>query len=223
MHMRHNARRWAATALLTLAAASSSHAIGASDGLADYVPGFAGSTLGDLDVLGAYVTYNQATDQFVFVGTMAADIGLTPGGLYVWGLDRGGAGSPFAANGVAGVHFNAVVIINADGSGRAAELGPGGATHSFAAGTAKVLGSTLAAQIDGSWLRSTGAAKTAYTWNLWPRDGSLPAGFGQISDFAPDNSNLAVTVIGAAPVPEPSAWALLVAGLGLVALRRRRG
>ena len=51
---------------------------------------------------------------------------------------------------------------------------------------------------------------------------ALPAGFGQISDFAPDNSNLAVTVIGAAPVPEPGTWALLLAGLGLVTLRRRR-
>jgi hypothetical protein len=171
-------------------------------------------------VLGAYVTYDQTTDRFVFVSTMAADIGLSTGGFYVWGLDRGGAGTPFAGDGIGGVHFNAVVVFNADGSGRAAELSPGGLTHTFAAGTATVVGSTMLAQIDGSWLRSTGAAKTAYTWNLWPRDGSPPSSFGQISDFAPDNSNLPVISVGA--VPEPQTWALLLAGTGLLAWRAQR-
>jgi len=85
----------------------------------------------------------------------------------------------------------------------------------------KIFGSTIIGEIDGSFLPSTGFAKIAYTWNLWPRDGTL-TGFAAISDFAPDNTNAAVTVVGAEP--EAGTCALMALGLGaLASVRRRRG
>jgi hypothetical protein len=75
--------------------------------------------------------------------------------------------------------------------------------------------------ISGSLLPSTGFAnKLDYTWNLWPRDGGLAAGFTQIADFAPDNANFTTS-----PVPEPATTAMLLAGMAAIGglqLRRRR-
>ncbi|MBS0444880.1 MAG: PEP-CTERM sorting domain-containing protein [Proteobacteria bacterium] len=207
-------------AAAALAAASpAAFAIGVTDATGDYVPGFAGSKAGDLDVAGAFVTYNVATDTFVFEGTMNADIPTASKDLYVWGVDRGQGTARFAANGIDGVLFDSVVVFNADGSGSVNQI-VGGASFTLPAGTAKVIGSTIIGEISGSMLPSLGFDKTAYTWNLWPRDGTLASGFTQISDFAPDNSNSPVTVIGA--VPEPGTWAMLGVGLGLVGVFRRR-
>ncbi len=118
--------------------------------------------------------------------------------------------------------FDSVVVFNQDGSGSVNRLvGAASGATPLVAGTAQSFGSTIIGQIDGSLLPSLGFSKTAYTWNLWPRDGTLPAGFGQISDFAPDNSNQLVTTVAA--VPEPTSAALLAAGLvALVGWRARR-
>ena len=59
-------------------------AAGINDAFGDYVAGYNGSKLGDLDVLSSIVTYNPSTDKFVFSGTFAADVGTTAGGFYVW-------------------------------------------------------------------------------------------------------------------------------------------
>ncbi len=75
-------------------AATSATAATFNDAAADYVPGYAGSRLGDLDVLSASVTYNATSDRFVFSGTLAADIGRSPGGFYVFGVDRGAGTAP---------------------------------------------------------------------------------------------------------------------------------
>ena len=202
-------------------APSLSHAIGVSDATGDFVAGYTGSHQGDLDVIGSFVTYNPGTDMFVFAGTMNGDIGLSPAGFYVWGVDRGAGTPEFAPNGLPDILFDAVVVFNQDGSGRVVDLGTGTPTE-LPAGTAQVVGSTIIGQVSGSLLASTGFAKTDYTWNLWPRDGTLPMGFGQISDFAPDDVNAPVIAL-TTPVPEPAATALLALGLGgLAGLRLAR-
>ena len=200
--------------------AGMSHAIGVTDARGDYVAGFTGSKAGDLDVIGSFVTYNVATNMFVFSGTMDADIGATPGGFYVWGVNRGAGTAGFAANGVGGVLFDSIVRLNQDGSGTVIRFsGPDAGATPLAAGTAKIIGSTIIGQVNGSLLTGNGFAKPAYTWNLWPRDPTLTA-FAAISDFAPDNSNLGVTVIGS--VPEPTSLAMFALGLGALALGKRR-
>jgi PEP-CTERM motif len=195
-------------------------AVGIFDATGDYVTGFTGSKAGDLDVTSAVVTYDPLADTFTFNASFAANIGATPSGFYVWGINRGAGTAGFAANGVGGVLFDEVLLFQQNGSITINPLVNPGPIN-LPAGTATITGSTISAVIAGSNLASTGFAKTAYTWNLWPRDGTL-AGFAAISDFAPDNSNAAVTV---AAVPEPSTWALFAAGLAAVvwsAGKRRR-
>ena len=185
----------------------------------DYVPGFTGGTAGDLDVLKAEVVYQPNTNTFTLKATMAAAIGSTASGFYIWGFDRGQGTPRFAANGFGGVLFDSVVRINPNGSGAVTNLltGPP-TTTTFGAGTATVSGASFSLDIAASLLPSAGFAPSAYTWNLWPRDSNVAGNFQQISDFAPDNSNQAVTV------PEPGSLLLVAMGLaGAAAVRRRRG
>jgi MYXO-CTERM domain-containing protein len=192
------------------------------DANGDYVTGYAGSRLGDLDVLAASALLNTNTNDFTLSGTMAANIGSSAGGFYVWGVDRGNGTARFGGNGITGVLFDMVVILNADGSGRINDLVGGLPAFVFGAGTAAINGATISIDLDMSLLPSRGLAAADYSWNLWPRDGSAPAGFGQISDFAPDNSNIKTQT-----VPEPTSALLALAALGLAGsartARRRAG
>ncbi len=200
-------------ALLALCAGPALAVDGITDRVGDFLPTFGGSTAAaDLDVVAATVTYNTATDTFTFASTMAGNLGITPSGLFVWGVNRGAGTAGFFANGLPGVLFDRVVLLREDGTGTVAGT-------NLPAGAITISGNTITGVVSGALLPSTGFAKTAYTFNLWPRDGSLPAGFGQISDFAPDNANFTATV-----VPEPASFGLLAAGLaGIGLLRRRRG
>ena len=194
----------------------SSHAFtGITDRPGDFLSTFAGrAASADLDVISASAFYNAGTDQFTIVGTMNGAIGLTPTGLYVWGVNRGAGTAGFAANGIDGVRFDRVIILRPDGTGTVAGAG------NLPAGSVTITGNTITGVISGSLLPSTGFAnKIDYTWNLWPRDGGLAAGFTQIADFAPDNANFTTS-----PVPEPATTAMLLAGLAAIAglqLRRR--
>ncbi len=203
-----------AAALLAAVAAASPMAALAVDGITDrpgdFLATFAGSASAlDLDVVAATVTYNTATDIFTFTSTQSGAVGLTPTGLYVWGVNRGAGTAGFAANGLNGVLFDRVVLLRPDGTGSI------GAT-ALPAGSVLISGNTISATVSGSLLPSTGFAKNNYTFNLWPRDGGLAAGFTQISDFAPDNSNFTASV-----VPEPGSLALMSLGLAGLLWRRR--
>lgn len=207
-------------AAAVLAAAGSSHAASATDAVNDFLPTYTGAQAGDLDVLSAFVTYNPNNDTFVFSGTFDADLGSTPGAFYVFGVNRGGGVANFASLGATNVLFDSVVRFNQDGSGAVNRtLGVGQGSTALTAGTAQSFGSTIIGVISGSLLPSNGWAKADYTWNLWPRLGTV-AGNAGISDFAPNNSNLQVTVLSA--VPEPTTGLLLAGGLGLLALQVRR-
>ena len=203
----------------TLLAATAGANAGVVDANGDYVAGYTGSTLGDLDVLSASAVFHADTRSFTIGGTMAANIGTSAGGFYVYGVNRGQGTARFAANGIGGVLFDMVVLINADGSGRVNDLVGGLAAFAFGAGTAQISGASFSLDLDEVRLPTRGLASGDYTWNLWPRDARAPAGFGQISDFAPDNSNFATQV-----VPEPaSAWLAVLGLAGLAGFSRRRG
>jgi hypothetical protein len=211
-----------------VAAAGSSHAFGVSDPVGDFLPTYTGAHGGDLDVVGAFVTYNPVSDLVVLSGTCAADNGTTPGAFYIFGIDRGAGTAQFAANGITGVKFDSVVRFNQNGSVVVNRLPPIGTdTTTLAAGTAQSFGSTIIGVVSGSLLPSLGLAKADYTWNLWPRatfaaGGGLVGGFAAISDFAPNNSNVPTLEVSA--VPEPGTTVLLAGGLAVLALvaRRRR-
>jgi hypothetical protein len=202
-----------------------SHAIvGITDPAGDILSTFAGSLpSNDLDVLDATVLYDSSTDLYRLTATVNDAPGTTPGGLYVWGVNTGaGTTNPgFVANGIDGVRFNEVVLVQPDGTGSIINLGGGGATVNLPAGSIAISGNTISAVVPGSFLDATGFNRIDYTWNLWPRDVSFGtlADFSQVADFAPNNANFTTTP---GVVPEPEAYLGLVAGLLFMGWAARR-
>lgn len=201
-----------ALALSAAGLACQVQAAGVSDPAGDFLSTFAGSTNSkDLDIVSVSATYEAATDTFVLSSTSAGAIGTTPTALYVWGVNEGTGKAGFAGNGLPGVLFDQVILLRPDGTGNV-----GGTA--LPAGAVTVSGNTLTASISASLLPSKGFAKEDYTWNLWPRDTAFSSkGFGAISDFAPDNSNIRTTMA----VPEPSTYMLMGFGLMFVGLTAR--
>lgn len=179
-----------------------------TDPTGDFLSSFVGDKDADLDVTTFSVSYDPVAQAFLIGATFAGDVDPSRPGVYVLGVDTGtGPAHPFGGIGEPNVIFNQVALIQKTG---AATLGG----HSL---TATIAGDSLMLLIPQAFLPSTGFTPQHYGFNLWPRNGLNPADNTQISDFAPQNALFAA-------VPEPAAWAVMLAGFGVLggALRRRR-
>ena len=185
-------------------AASPAMASPISDPQGDFLNSYTGPHNADLDVRSTGATF--VGGQYVFDGTFYGTIGSTAGGVYVFGVDRGQGTARFSAIGSA-VVFDSVVIVKPLGTSSVRDLIANTST-TLASDAVHIAGASLEVIVPAALLPTTGFATDRYTFNLWPRSGLTNV--NQISDFAPDNSNLAVDV------PEPASMAIL--GLGLLAV-----
>ena len=211
---------WQTLGVAALAAAAICGPAGAdtvTDLANDFLTTFTGTHNGDLDVIsvGAFDDGTNVT----LTATLNGDIGTTAGEAYVFGINRGGGlplltfGNPSVG---AGVNFDAVAVL-LPGGGSFVDLLLPTAQAPVALSDVTFSGANLRAVVPLSDLPANGFSTDKFLYNLWPRDGLNTMDNGQISDFAPDASSFSATV------PEPAAWALLIAGFGLAgaALRRR--
>jgi hypothetical protein len=190
-----------------------------SDPVGDFLPTLAPAAprAGDLDAVSANVSL--IGDSLLFSATLNAPINTTPEAFYVWGVDRGagGATANFSSLGLPDIVFDAVVIIQNEGTGVVNDLTGMQAPAPLIGGITSS-GNTIEALVPLSLLPSRGFSPAEYGWNLWPRWGGIPFSDAQISDFAPDANNAQVTV---AAVPGPAPLLLLSIGLSLVVVAVR--
>jgi len=193
-----------------------------NDQRGDFSPIYGGNKNADadLDVRFAQVFYNPSAQTITFLAQMWGTIGTTPGGFYVWGINRGPGTEQFNLPTVpvenrtgAGVFFDTVLVL------RPGQLTLGAPIVLSSRST--TLNDTLSLTIpivSGTTLfpnpfPSTFLPIEQWTYNLWPRTGAPGVtGNAQISDFAPDNANI-LTTIG---VPEPMSVVAMGTGMGLV-------
>ena len=197
----------AAGAALSLAGGGA-QAASVTDPVGDFLPTFVGPNDAALDVTFFSVSFDDAADEFRLRATMAGDIDPNVFGLYAIGVNTGtGPIAPFGNIGNPNVIFNQVIVV----------LKTGMANVGGNPVAATISGDSLSVVVPLSLLPSTGFDPFRYAFNIWPRNGGDPTNNFQISDFAPNNANLAA-------VPEPATWAAMILGFGLAGgvLRRRR-
>ena len=185
-----------------------------TDPAGDFLPSYTGPHNGDLDVLSAQVTFTGSS--FLFTSTLNGPIGTTPTGLYIWGINRG-AGTVGFPTIAPGVTFDSIFSISPSGASSVRDLVNNVVTPIT---DITVSGSTVSGLVPLYALPSLGQLTPAnYLVNVWPRSGA--GGINVIADFAPDNSEFAVTNA----TPEPSTISMVGAvglvGIGLVRRRRK--
>lgn len=201
----------AALACLACAAPALAQTQTVTDATGDFLAGYTGPKLADLDVTSFSVSYDATDKLFTLGATFAGAITAGTPGFYVYGVNTGkGAIRPFGSIGQGNVIFDQAIVVQKDGTG---SIGGTALDSNWIA----IAGNILTVKVPLSLLPSTGFAPQRYGFNLWPRAG---AGNAAISDFAPENATLSAS----AAVPEPATWGMLMVGAGLAGgtLRYRR-
>jgi hypothetical protein len=207
---------------LVLATAFSTPALAVTDPIGDFLPTYMGAHDPALDIVSAGVSFDGTS--FTLDAVTKGAIGV-PGSLYAFGINRG-AGTARLALGsppVGGsVLWDAVAILFPNGTARVVTFPAAGApTVTTFPGIVTVAGNRISGSFAASLLPSTGFAGPAdYNFTLWSRLRANPAADGtnaEVADLAPIGRALAA-------VPEPSGWAMTLAGFGAVGwlLRHRR-
>jgi len=222
-------------ALVLAGVCSATHAAIVTDAAGDLIPSFTpgdAAPHGDVDVVSSEVTLNKATNQLIFSGTHASNIGTSlnsagvANAIYVWGLDRGQGAALLAGIGATNVLFDSVVVLRADSTAAFIDI-VGGAPPVNLPGIVTIAGPTISGTVNVSIIPALigGFALEDWTWNLWPRfisaaDPALLFTDPAVSDFAPDNSNARLTVVAA--VSEPASLGVMAFGLAALGWQRRR-
>jgi hypothetical protein len=202
-----------AAALSTILVTGLAHATTITDPAGDFLPTYVGPHGADLDAVSA--TVDIVGGDFVISGTVNGAIGTTPGAAYVFGVNTGGAGSPFPL--APGILFNSKIVLSANGPSMVTDNIANPTVTTLGAGAVTVAGDTITALIPLSLLPGTGLSPSDFGFAFWPNDG---AGFTEISDFAPNDSTFTV---GGAGVPEPATWAMMLVGVGGLGATARAG
>ena len=214
-------QRWLAAAAIASVATFALPAMAGqvTDPLGDFLPSYTGPQNADLDVL----SFSSDFDGSVFHlsatlnGAIFKPDGTpnSPGAAYVFGFNRGLGTARFGAI-APGVLFDSVAAFIVGGPSVTVDLIAGTGPSALTAG-AVVNGNILRLDVPFTSLPLLAggfASPNQYTVNLWPRVGLRTN--DQISDFAPDNSNISA-------VPEPTSLGLIAGGLlAAGALRRRK-
>jgi len=196
---------------LALAFGTAAQALTVTDATGDFIGTYTGPHQADLDVTSFSVTYSSATNKFLLQSTMAGDINSALPGFYAIGVNTGLGKNNFAAIGFEGVRFDTVISVQKAGTATigGVSIGPN---------TVTIGGNALSVMLDASLLTSTGFDPAHYSFNIWPRSGTV-GGTAVISDFAPENRT--VSSLEVSGVPEPATWAMMVLGFGLCGFAAR--
>ncbi|HEX5377697.1 MAG TPA: PEPxxWA-CTERM sorting domain-containing protein [Phenylobacterium sp.] len=148
----------------------------------------------DLDIR-SFSVFRDGGD-FVLSASLLGLIDPASDARYVFGINRGGGGAPFAGHD--GIRFNTTAVVKGDGSSTL--------------GAFTVKGDVVSGRIAVASLVPNGLDPADFGFSLWTR----PNG-AAIVDFAPDNSTFK------ASVPEPATWAMMVLGFGAMGAMLRGG
>ncbi|HEV2568466.1 PEPxxWA-CTERM sorting domain-containing protein [Sphingomonas sp.] len=184
----------------------------------DFIPTFAGTPVQELDIRSVDARLKDGV--FRLSVTTDAPIGQTSSSYYVWGINRG-AGAPrlqFVGAPPSlrpDLNFDAIFITYADQSAEFSLLPPSNFVN--LAGAVQISGNTLTALLPLAMLPSNGFAPWQYEFTVWSHFNPIgpisSANNARIADFSP--------TIRAA-IPEPSSWAMMIAGFGLLGTAARR-
>jgi hypothetical protein len=190
-----------------------------SDPVGDFLGTYSGSQNADLDFTDARARFDGAS--FNLGLTLAGPVTASPGLLHVWGINRG-AGTP-RLNILAdpdldpNVRWDALAVLFNDRTLRVVTFPQVGApTITPIANGVTVDGNNLSVSVPLALLPSRGFDPGSYTFQLWSRLRANPAMDGpntEIADFGPRLF---------AAVPEPSSWAMMIAGFALAGAAARR-